>query len=161
MELFNGLTGIEIILMVLGVMLFFVLLFLMVYMVIRNKSYKNLIAFFLIPVLMIGFPCIKKISYDKWCIELDNQTQKVITHPNDEGAKKSLAELIDKNETRAFNDPSELSKIAIARLALHDTIKAQQSLNKALKLNPDHIIAKKLNLKLDKRILKLSPKKIH
>jgi outer membrane protein assembly factor BamD (BamD/ComL family) len=103
---------------------------------------------------MIGFSSIKKISYDKWCIELENETQQVINNPDDQNAKKNLAELIDKNESNASNDPTALSNIALARLALHDTVKARQSIDKALKINPGHIIAKKLNLRLENRKLK-------
>ena len=64
MELFHGLYNYEIVLMVAGILFFIFLVLLLAYLVVKGKEYKQMLAFFVFPVIMIGFPGVKKISYD-------------------------------------------------------------------------------------------------
>ena len=157
MGLFYGLTGVEIILMLLGVILFLVLLFILVYQVIKKMSYKYLLPFFLIPVLMIGFSSIKKISYDNGVIDIEKTTEEVKKNPDNQEARKALSEKIGAIESRAASDPSALVTIAKANLVLGDTVKAHKTVNQAVKLQPGLIQAKELKFKLDKRMLHKMP----
>jgi hypothetical protein len=158
MKIFNGLTGGEIILLVLGIILFLALLFILIYMVLNKRNFKYLIGFFLVPVLMIGFSSIKKISYDNGVIDIEKETKQVNNNPNDKVARKILFENIENMESRASSDPSALVTISKARLSLGDTVKAHQSVNKAFKLKPDLVPARNLKISLDKRIKRIPPK---
>jgi hypothetical protein len=124
MELFKGLLIGEIALLLLGIVFFLVLLFLLVYLIIKKRAYKQMVAFFLLPVN---------------------------SNPKDTGAKKSLYEKIQKIESRASSDPSAQVALADANLSVGDTLKARQAINKALRIKPGLIPAQKLSRRINNR----------
>lgn len=150
MELLKGLFIGEIVLLLLGIVFFLVLLILLIYLITKGRAYKQLIALFFFPILMIGFPCITKIKYDNGVIEIEKEARFVKNNPHEKNAEKNLNEKIKKIELRATSDPSAQVSIANANLIIGDTIRAKKAVNKALIIKPDFVSAQKLNAKLKK-----------
>ena len=69
--LVDGLYGYEIVLGALGVLLFVALLPMLLRQIWRDKPYGGLLAFFILPVAMIGFPSIKSIQYKDGVVSLE------------------------------------------------------------------------------------------
>ena len=136
MNIFEGLRGYEIILAALGSLLFLVLLFVLIVYVLRNKSLKGLLPFFLLPVLMIGFPAIGKIRYYNGVIELEKQVAAVNEHPNDTNAVAALKSSLADVEQRPASSGQTHLLLAKAQLALGQNTKALSSTEAALKAQP-------------------------
>jgi hypothetical protein len=138
MEIFGGLFLYEIVLLVLGNILFFVLLGLLIFAVIKKRDIKLLVGLFLMPVVMIGFPSIQKIRYDNGVLEIEKEAQHVKSSPQSAEIKKDLASKVENLQSRAESNPAGLVAIADAHLALGDTLQARRSVDAALKIRPDH-----------------------
>ncbi len=124
MNLFEGLIFYEIVLLCLGVLFFFVLLFVLIYFVIKNRPIKAVIPLFLVSVIMISFPGIQKIKFDNGVIEIEKLTQEVEQNPGDSEAKKELANKLSKIENRPVLNPLTIKKLEKAFTAIGDTRKA-------------------------------------
>lgn len=148
MDLFKGLYIGEIILMVLGAVLCLVLIYLLVFLIMKKRSYKQMIVFFLLPVLMIGFPSIKKIKYDNGIVEIEKETRQVENNPQDAAAKQALAVKIQALQPRTLNDPKALEIMARANLSIGDTVKAREAVKSALRINPSLVPAQRLSRKI-------------
>jgi cytochrome c-type biogenesis protein CcmH/NrfG len=144
MELFKGLYSYEVVLLILGIVFFVLLAVLLTIQILKEKDYKSMMLGFIFPVIMIGFPGIQKITYENGKVELDKVTRAVIENPQNEEAKEELAEQVQIMESRATRDPQALVTLAKANLALGDTAKARESVNRAIDLKPDNIPAKSL-----------------
>ena len=136
MELFKGLFVFEIFLLLLGALFFIIMATVLIYKMIKNDSIKGLVIYLIIPVIMMAWPSIKKISFDGTTGTIEKETANLNRHPQDAMVKETLQKNINKIEARAAKDPSTLAIIANARLAMGDTSKARQIANSALKLNP-------------------------
>src|SRR5688572_16891393 len=90
----SGLLLGEIILMVLGVMLFVTLLVLLIIKVGRNQSASSLLFFFILPVVMIGFPTIQSFKVNDFLEVTRIATRAVEENPSDSAAYKKLADLV-------------------------------------------------------------------
>jgi len=130
--------------MVLGIIFFLVLVFMLIYLITKGKEFKQMVFFFLFPVVMIGFPGIKKISYDNGKIEIERETSKLLANPNDKAVRENLSVKVRNFESRASKDPTALVSLANANIALGDTAKARESVKKAVKINPKMILSKEL-----------------
>jgi tetratricopeptide (TPR) repeat protein len=137
MNLLGGLYLHEVILMVLGTMLFLVLLFLLIYSFIKNRSLKSVLPLFLLPVLMIGFSAIKKIQYDKWVIELKNDVDKLEGNPGDQRLKAEVESKIALVTARPIDKSVDaLVTVARAQTALGKDDQALTTVDKALQIAP-------------------------
>jgi len=151
MELFKGLYIGEVVLLLLGVIFFLVLLILLVFLVIRKRSFKPMIPLFLFPIVMIGFPSLKKIKYDNGVLEIEKETRYVKDNPKDTAAQKILIGKIKELESRAVLDPTAQMTLANANLSVGDTIKARKAVNEALKINPRLVPAQEFSKRINKR----------
>ncbi len=124
MSLFEGLFIYEIVFLVLGVLFFLVLLFILVYFVVKNRRIKWLVPLFLISFTMIGFPGIQKIKFENGMLEIERSTQKVEQNPGDSAAKKELANKLSKIENRPVLNPLTIKKLEKAFTVIGDTRKA-------------------------------------
>ncbi len=95
MTIFNGLLPHEIVLLVLGALLFLVILFMLVFSVLRQQKIAVYSFFFLISLVMMGFPGIQKIKIDRNGVEIDRLLNEVQQHPNDQKAYKALTQKLD------------------------------------------------------------------
>jgi len=147
-KLFDGLHSYEIVLLVLGCILFFVLVVLLVVRAIQNRSVAPLFLFFVVPVLMIGFPAVSKVKFDKDGVEIDKLALILAQNPSDETAKRKIETLVAQIKPRASESAAGLVKIARAQAILGEPAKAVDTLNQALKRNPELEVAKDLRSRL-------------
>jgi len=136
MQLFEGLLFYEIVLLVLGALLFLVLLGLLIYSIINKRDIKVLALFFAISIIMIGYPSIQKIKFNEGVVEIEKRTKALEQNPADTTAQQELRKTLDDVEQRQISDSSTLVKIAEAQVAVGDSAKALKSVDLALKANP-------------------------
>jgi len=137
MKLFDGLYLYEIILMLLGALLFLVLLILLVYSVIKNRDLKLMLLSFLLPVLMIGFSSINKIQYDKLVVELQHKAQELEEKPGDQQLRAEVEQKIAAVTARPIEQSADaLVTVARAQNALGNESQALTTVNKALQVAP-------------------------
>lgn len=136
MSIFTGLYGYEIIMLVLGVVLFLVLIFILLRSVVKDQPWGKLVPFFLLPIFMIGFPSFKKLSYDDGKIELEKATHSLSDNPTDTATRKQAEAAIRNVEGRGQQDPGALVAIAGAHWALGNYDSCQQLVMKAEGLSP-------------------------
>jgi hypothetical protein len=153
MDLFDGLYPYEKLLSILGIFFFFLLCFILVFKAIKGQRIKNLLYFFIIPVIMIGFPAITKIQIGDWLVELERQKKVVENNPKDISAKQELSELLSKLEYRPISKPDNLVNIAGAKAAIGDSTGARNAVNSILQRHPNFDAAVELNNRLNRGIL--------
>jgi hypothetical protein len=136
MNLFEGLFLYEIVLLFLGVLLFLVLVFVLVYYVLKKRAIKGLLFFFSIPIIMIGFPGIQKVKFDNGVVEIEKGTEKMEQNPSDTTGRSALRTNIAELEKRPVSSPGILVNVARAHAAAGDTLKALTYVDSALKANP-------------------------
>ena len=136
MSIFTGLYGYEIIMLVLGVVLFLVLIFILLRSVVKDQPWGKLVPFFLLPIFMIGFPAFKKLSYDDGKIELEKAMHSLSANPTDTTTRKQTEEAIRVVQGRGQQDPGALVAIAGAHWALGNYDSSQQLVIKAERLLP-------------------------
>jgi len=100
-KLFDNLILHEIVLLLLGVFLFMILCGILVFYVIKKQKIKKLMLFFMIPIIMIGYPSIQEIKIGKDWISFEKYKQELVKDPNNEEAKEELLALINKLGPRA------------------------------------------------------------
>ena len=137
MNPFDGLYFYEIVLMVGGVLLFAALLFVLVYNVTKNRSIKPLLLFFVVPIVMIGFPGIQSIKISGDGAEITRLTEKYREDPTDDAVRDSLSTRLAEIEDRPISNPSMLLDFADASAAVGDTTKAFDYVNKVLEQDPN------------------------
>jgi tetratricopeptide (TPR) repeat protein len=130
MSLLQGLHLYEIVLMVLGVILFIRALFLM------KSSPKSGAAYFLISAIFIGWPSVKSIEFGEITVELNNQTEELLKNPTDTVTRQAVVENLKKIEGRSTSDPHIITLIARAQFATGNEAAAETNLNQALKADP-------------------------
>jgi len=116
-KLFEGLYFYEVILIVLGTLMFIILLFILLYLVIKNRPFKKLGLLFIFPILMIAYSSIQKISYDQGMVSISKYTRELSNNPTDSNAIALLTEELESLRGREFNDPEINLLIGQAYLA--------------------------------------------
>jgi tetratricopeptide (TPR) repeat protein len=148
MKFFDGLYPYEIVMLVLGVLLFLVLIIAFVVLVMRGKAYSKLFAFFVIPIVMVGFPGIKSLEISESVVKIDTYTRAIQENPTDNNLRESLEKEVASVSGRPLVDPHVSVTIARAQIALGDNAAADGNVKKALKEAPQLPAA----LELKKRI---------
>jgi hypothetical protein len=149
MKIFEGLYLHEIVLLLLGVIMFCVLVVLLIVFVIQRRGIKPLLLFFVIPILMIGFPAISKVKFDKDGVEIDKATEAAAEDPSSAAVRAKLENLVEQTKPRLAQSPEGLVKIARAEAVLGDQNKALRTLDQALNRDPKLETAKDLKTKLE------------
>lgn len=134
---FDGLYSYEKVMLMCGVILFLILAFGLVVFLIKGKSTAPLLPFLLVSVVMIGFPAVQKINFDKASAELERQQLAVEQRPNDAMAREALAKTVEKVAIRPSEDPRVLLRLATANEALGRREQAAVQLDRALQIRPD------------------------
>lgn len=137
MALVEGLFFFETVLLVLGAVLFFVLVFLLIYVIVKNRPAKVVALLFPVPIVMIGFPGIQKIRFENGIVEIERRVEQLAENPDDASARRELAEAVTKVEKRPVSNPRTEVTLARAQMALGDTVAAANRLQKALKARPE------------------------
>jgi ribosomal protein S15P/S13E len=120
-NLFEGLYSYEIVLLLLGVVLFLTLLVALLRNVFKDKPYVALIPAFFIPIVMIGYPSIESFKYQDGLFEIQKATNAVQNEPSNPQAQAQLRELqakVNKIAPRAMADPRAKEILTSAHLVL-------------------------------------------
>jgi hypothetical protein len=149
MSLFDGLYLYEVVLLICGVLLFLALLAALLRKVFSNLEYKGLLAFFALPIVMIGFPGISSFKVGEGVVEVDKQTTALLSKPQDQQTRASLQSQVSQIEARPFKNPTVLATLARAQFALGDESKAESNLNTALAAAPTLAPAVELKNKIE------------
>ena len=137
MSALEGLLLHEIIFLFLGILLFLVLLFVLVYFVLNKRAIKSLPFFFVIPILMIGWPSVEKIKFSGALGDLEIALRNLEVNPSDSTALAAVHEGIDRIEKRPVSNATTLLTLADARAAVGDTTEALTYVTRVLKDQPD------------------------
>lgn len=148
MPTFDGLLLYEWILLVLGVVLFFVLVIGFFYQLKRKQSIGALLGFFLLPIAMIGYPSIQSIQYKDGLVSIDKTTKDLQAAPTDTKLRSTLEQQVAKMNDRPTTDPASLTLLARAEYALGHEQQANTKLQQALKANPNLPAAQQLQEKI-------------
>src|SRR5260370_4724426 len=148
MNVCDGLYFYEIALLILGVVLFFVLVVILIVLVKQGRSIAPLLLFFVIAVLMIGFPAVSKVKFDESGVEIDKAAAALARNPSDGTAKAKLERLVAEIKPRATRSAEGLVKLARAEAVLGNPSKALGTLDQALRRDPELKTAKDLKARL-------------
>jgi len=157
-KLVDGLYGFEIVLGALGVLLFVVLIPMLLRQILRDKPYGGLLAFFALPVAMIGFPGLKSIQFKDGVISLEKDAHQLQEDPTNKELREKVARQVSEINTRAPKDPETKTKVAQAQFELGDHAAAEAAVDEALKERPQLPGAVKLKQRivLDRKLSELS-----
>lgn len=147
--MFDGLYLFEWVLMVLGVILFVVLVFAFVYQLLHKQSVGVLLAFFMVPIAMIGYPSLQSIQINDQMVSIQKKTDAVLSNPADTAARNELQQQVDTLRSRPFSNAAALTSLSKADFALGNDQVAKSTLEKALQKDPQLPAAKQLRLKID------------
>ena len=86
----NGLYPGEVILLVMGVVVFVVLIFAFLYQLLHQRSVTALLGFFMLPVVMVGYPSIKSIQFKGGVISVEKTTDQLLANPADPQSRQAL-----------------------------------------------------------------------
>lgn len=149
-HLFDNMLPREVAFFIMGIAVFLVLLFLLVWIVMKKGAVNTLLPFFLIPVIMVGYPTIKSISIGGIVIQMNNLTTAVSNNPADTASAKNLEQKLAqlKNNSRLYHSSNALLAVTKAQIALGRYDSASVYLNKAEKINPrsEEVAATRINL---------------
>ena len=137
MTLFDGLHPFEILLAGAGCLLFIVLVPLLARQVLKDKPYNSLLAFFALPVVMIGWPSIQKVKLTQDSIELEKMTDALKEHPSDSALRERVGAQVKQLQVRPVSDPLVVTTIARAQLELGDQAGSESTVEKGLQTTPE------------------------
>ena len=150
MQIPDGLYIYEFVLLVLGVILFIALLIMLIIFAAQKRSFKGLLPFFILPIVMIGFPGYQKFSYDNGVITIEKLQRKLAESPNDSQARQELKDALVNIENKNISNPETLVKVSKGYATIGDSVAALTFIDKALSLDSTLTEAKQIRNKLDK-----------
>lgn len=148
-SLTNGLYPGEVILLILGVVLFVVLLFAFIYQILKQRSVASLLGFFILPVVMIGYPSIKSFQYKDGVISVEKTTDQLLANPADAQSRQALEQQVQQVSSRPPGSATDSVTLAKAQFALGHEEAAAQNLQKALQAKADLPAALELKTKME------------
>ncbi|MEO0085832.1 MAG: hypothetical protein ABIK37_04300 [candidate division WOR-3 bacterium] len=120
MLILDGLHLYELILLILGILLFILAAVLLVIQILRHRDARVLIPLFAIAVLMIGFPGIKSINFGDMKAELKSLSVRLEADPGDSLARQRAALIIARMEARPVSSDDTRRLIDHVRLILRE-----------------------------------------
>lgn len=118
-------SAFEWVLMICGIVLFAVLLFALIYCVLKKQDVKWIVAAFLVPIVMIGFSQIDTLQLgDNVLIKIRDYQLQLAVNPNDAAARRELASAVREVDPTRLEKPDEYATVAQAHAQLGDTVKA-------------------------------------
>ncbi len=134
--MFEGLYPYEKLLAVLGTALFVVLAVVLLVYVFQRRGVSTLLPFFLLPVVMIGFPGIQKVSYENGKLELEKALAGFERSSNDSASRAQLRASVEKIAPRTATDPKASLTAARAFAKLGEPDRALRSVRPSLEAQP-------------------------
>jgi tetratricopeptide (TPR) repeat protein len=149
MTFFDGLYSYEIISLICGGLLFIVLLAALLRKVFTNQPFAALLPFFMVTVIMIGFPAWSSVKVSDGVIEVDKQAHALQENPNDAALRSNLQSNVNNLSSRPFKNAQTVATLAAAQFALGQEDQAKQNLDKALATDPTLKPAQDLKSKIE------------
>lgn len=146
--IFDGLYLGEVVLLVLGAILFVVLLVALLYQLMHKGSIAPLLAFFAVSIAMIGYPSIKEIQFKDGLVTITKMTEEVQQNPTDANLRKKLQKQVEQISQRPVSSPESAVAVANAQFELGNEEAAKSNLQKALQANPNTPAAQELQKKI-------------
>lgn len=141
-DLFKNMPSYETILVIMAIPLFLILIFLLIWCVIKKRTITALLPFFLLPIIMVAYPAIKSVKVGNIVIDNTSQVEKltgiVSDNPGDTVAVTKLKNAVVqlKNTKGVEQSGNALLAIANAQIAIGRYDSASLYLNKAEKVAP-------------------------
>ncbi|TAM99612.1 MAG: hypothetical protein EPN39_06140 [Chitinophagaceae bacterium] len=141
-DLFKNMPSYETILVIMAIPLFLILIFLLIWCVIKKRTITTLLPFFLLPIIMVAYPAIKSVKVGNIVIDNTSQVEKltgiVSNNPGDTVAVAKLKNAVVqlKNTKGVEQSGNALLAIANAQIAIGRYDSASLYLNKAEKVAP-------------------------
>jgi len=148
MSLFNGLYLYEVVMLFLGAFLFIVLVLALVYQMMHKRNFAGLLAFFVLSIVMMGYPSIKSVQFQNDTLTIDKTTHDLQSKPADAQVRSELEKEVAKVSDRPTSDPAALTRLANAQFALGNETAAEQNVQKALQRDPNAQPAQELQKKI-------------
>ena len=149
MKLLDGLHFYEIVMLVLGILLFLVLVFAFVSFVVKGKPFGGLLAFFAVPIAMIGYPSIKSSEISQDTVKIEKITEELRQKPTNTTLRQELRTTTDQVASRPVTSAGRATIIANAQFALGDDSAATATLAQALRIDPNAPKAAELQQKIE------------
>ena len=143
--MFDGLYLYEIVLLILGVVLFLVLTGVLIVFVRRRQSIKVLLTFYVIPILMIGFPGISSFEISRGTIKIQQRARELKANPKDVAKREEVKTELEMLEGRQFRSPNYLLSIAQGKSVVGDTKGALEFADRTLAVDPSNVEANNLH----------------
>lgn len=131
----------EIVFLFLGVILFVILCSALVFYIVKKEPIKRLLAFFPIPILMIGYPSIQEFKIDGYKLSLTKYERQLLENPDDMEVKAKLSETAENLERRAVT-AADWMAVSRANLLLENSDKAIDLANTALECENKYKVEK-------------------
>lgn len=145
---FDGLNPFEWVLLVLGVILFFVAV-IGFFIQLKNKgNLTPILGFFVAAIIMIGYPSIQSFQLAGIEVTMQQATNDLHNDPGNGTARQALQDAVNKLGNRSFADPAVLTNLSSAQFALGDEQAAKDNLNKALQKDPTLGAAQQLKTRI-------------
>ncbi len=141
-DLFKNMPSYEMILVIMAIPLFLILIFLLIWCVIKKRAITALLPFFLLPIIMVAYPAIKSVKVGNIVIDNTSQVEKltgiVSNNPGDTVAVAKLKNAVVqlKNTKGVEQSGNALLAIANAQIAIGRYDSASLYLRKAEKVAP-------------------------
>ena len=148
-NLFDGLHLYEIVLLVLGVVLFVALLVALLRLVFQGKPFGGLLAFFALPIVMIAYPSIKSIEIGNDTVTIEKYTSALREDPTNPATRETLKKAVANLTARPIGRADRAITLASAQLALGDERAAVENLRKAQRIDPAAPAALELQKRID------------
>lgn len=154
MNILQNLCPHESILMILGIIMFAVLLFAFMWNVVKEKKIGILLPFFLLPVIMIGYPSLGTIQYEEGKINLQSALDKLMDGNIEEGEYEEFtnAYLSIAESCKANHDPEAQATMAEAQLETGNYEEAREIANRTLQMQPQNTMALEIRQKSTEQI---------
>jgi len=136
--LFENMAIYEIILLLLGCLLFLISLVGIVIGMIRNQSLKKYLPLLFIAIVMIGFPSIKKLSLGNDFISIEKDSNAFMNDPSNQDLLTKLADNYKKINPDELKTPQDLTSYAKMAMLLGDNDVALKYVNIALEIDKNY-----------------------
>jgi len=116
------------------------------------------LAFFAIPIVMIGYSSIQAITFQNGTVTIQKTTEQLQAAPTDATVRSNLANQVASLASRPTADPTALASIAGAQFALGNRTDAEATLQKAMQTAPalPQVVALKQRMDTDSALTTLT-----
>ncbi len=130
----DKMSGAEIVFLYLGITLFAVLVILLIIYAVQKRNIKPLLFFFILPIIMIGWPTINSFKVSAEGVELSmKDIREAAGNPE---KREQLVQLTDSLNKITVTSPDSLKLLAQANALLGDTVIAAHNIEDVLEKNP-------------------------